>query len=124
MLALALQAVAAFNLVCTGTMIMGSAAHEYEPLEGRFTTTIRVDLTSRRWCDGECRETAPLVRVTPTEIVFAELRPGGGSPSGGTHSVNRESGAYLYASRAGPVFLSHTGTCRRAPFTGFPARRF
>jgi hypothetical protein len=126
MVALALQVAAAFNLVCTGTQYIGETGLARRQPDGRYSFRIiyRIDLESRRWCSNDCRSTAPLVRVTDTQITFEEQADEAGDA---VTTVNRESGEFLDRRRAfGPGgFVSmQTGICARAPFTSFPARRF
>jgi hypothetical protein len=106
MLAFALQAVAAFNLVCSVTATAGTS-------RARSTLILRVDLERWRWCISECRTTQPLVSVTETEIWFTSSR-----------HVSRETGRYFDYNALPSGDFRAEGTCERAPFTGFPQRRF
>jgi hypothetical protein len=115
-----LQAAVAFNLVCSVTSVS----------EGRSTpATIvyRVDLDASRYCTDDCRQTLSLARTTESDIVFQD----GPSPYTGllNHTrVSRESGNYFsrISGSMGSIemLIVTTGSCERAPFTGFPARQF
>jgi hypothetical protein len=110
-------ALAAFNLICTGTLTskMGSKPS---------ATTYRVDLVGRRYCYDECLETRPIRALTDREIIFENGR----FESGGRHrrTVNRKSGRIYDHVVVGPsrFEMKTDAICRTAPFTGFPTRRF
>lgn len=124
MIALALQGAAAFNLICTGTYTSGELLARPEETR-QVQVTLRVDLARGRWCGGTCETTAPIHRVTDTQITF-RYEDNRRLDTDTITTVNRESGEYFDRER----FLSFNrysmtmGTCERAPFTGFPARRF
>ena len=110
-----LQTIAAFNLVCSVTV--GA-----EP--ARSTLILRIDLESRRYCMDQCFQTQPLTSVTESEIVLHD-GPAGRSNVVVRSRVDLVSGSYsLQASGSfGGVNLeaiNTSGTCQRAPFTGFP----
>lgn len=120
MTATALMAVAAaFNLVCSGTHLQienGKALPEKQ-----ITHSFRVDLESGRYCRESCEQTHPLYDVSATQIVFTRLE----------HNsilvdvrVSRESGFYSAISNSPSGSGWTQGTCTRAPFTGFPSRKF
>lgn len=126
MLTFALQTVAAFNLVCTGTyQHVPVASLPMPPPAGGtpFTIIYRVDLESRRYCADTCTTTEALASVTDTMITF-RLYPLGNEASGDVSSVNRETGMYTSVLIIGSGAIVSQGTCERAPFTGFPQRRF
>ena len=117
----------AFNLECSGTAyhvdkLMGPQTNVHP-----FTITYRVDLTTNRYCQNACTVTAELAKVTATMIIFEmEERD---KLDDTIVDVNRESGKYLDRRRffIPPDTLSidmANGECRRAPFTGFPLRKF
>lgn len=117
---IAAHAVAAFNLVCSGT----STIREVKRTEAQTTpyhAVIRVDLSQRRYCLDRCRETFPLAAVSPSQIVLQD-----GPILGGTvhHAVDRKSGRYTLHVNAelGPNGFENLseGTCERATFGGFP----
>jgi hypothetical protein len=120
-----LAVAAAFNLVCTGTLISGelrtmwSKDRKTEP----FSTVLRVDLSLHRWCEGDCKSTSPIQRASDTEILFQlEEKPDIGFDH--VKLVNRETGAFIDRMRAGGFVMMSTATCEKAAFTGFPQKRF
>lgn len=122
----ALQVAATFNLICTGTSTHGKLFDfkAAKANERPFKKELRVDLVRMRWCLGECTTTTPIVSVSDTKIVF-EAEDDGGFDT--VHMVNRESGTYGYRMRdmnIGYLMMMETGSCERAPFTGFPHRKF
>jgi hypothetical protein len=120
MLALALQAVASFNLVCTGTEF---AALGDRTTERPLSVNYRIDLEAGRYCTGDCSETSALVRVTPQELVMvSETLPGTSRPS--EISVSRESGQLTWHIVSGDLSYEGFAHCERGPFTGFPRPRF
>lgn len=119
MIGVALQAAAAFNLVCS-VVTTGMPSR-------RSTLVMRVDLQSMRYCMERCAQTLPIKRVSESEIVFHD----GMSEYSNTiirRRVNRESGQYWSStsSRFGgrAIETDSHGRCEAAPFTGFPAPRF
>lgn len=125
MIALALQVAAAFNLVCTGTYRTGPIAISTLDLPGTpFTTVYRIDLSRGRFCTNECPSTSALARVTETEITLYDVHTDPGTANGTTTNINRETGAYMSTSIFGDSMSVFTAQCERAPFTGFPTRRF
>lgn len=124
MLAFALQAVAAFNLVCTGTSRSGPfpGGDLSQPGGEPFTITYRVDLEQGRYCAGECITTEAIAEVTDTEITFHRVPI---TDRGGSRIlVNRETGRYVHIEVVKDDATVYQGDCQRAPFTGFPQRRF
>lgn len=125
MTATALMAMAAtFNLVCSGTswQVIGTGANSKTNFK-EFTTTYRVDLDSRRWCQDECKQTQAFFSIDANELVFSHLDIPEENAYGDV-SVNRESGAYTVTSKWLVSSTIKGGTCVRAPFTGFPSRKF
>lgn len=117
MIALALQIAVAFNLSCSGTNRIwgGSLPATQTP----WSTVLRISLEDMRWCSAECRETEPIVSVSPTQIVLIS------DPEIQTRfSINRESGLLAYYMRGADLGFLISATCERSDFTGFPARRF
>jgi hypothetical protein len=120
MIQLAIVASAAFNLVCTGNVVFGQDFKTLHP----FETVLRIDLQSNRWCKNDCISTAPFFSVTDTVIVFQDDNKGECCTSEG---VNRESGKYMLRIRPDTqswALVTQIGSCVRAAFTGFPARKF
>lgn len=110
---------AVFNLVCSGThnQIEKGKALPDKP----FIHTYRVDLGSGRYCLADCKQTQPIYQVTDTQIQFVRLERDGILVD---VSVSRESGFYNSISNAPSGSGWSQGTCTRAPFTGFPLRKF
>ena len=116
-----IAAAAAFNLICSGTQMTNTGqpgSVEQEP----FTVVYRIDLEERRWCIAGCTETQLLQSVGETEIVFKRRETQTGDFF--DMSVNRESGDYVSLIKFGSRNVIRTGNCKRAPFTGFPSRKF
>jgi hypothetical protein len=89
------------------------------PSSGHFVDRYIVDLRARRYCDSaECAERGVdhIARVTARQIVFID-RPYL------SMSVRRGDGEYRSRLEEGDRISITTGTCRRARFSGFPAKR-
>ncbi|HEV2816852.1 MAG TPA: hypothetical protein VGW40_06485 [Allosphingosinicella sp.] len=116
--AAALPAIAAFNLICTGTLRTGPVGLAMPEASGEpFTITYRVDLASRTWCSGDCAETEPLADVTDTEITLREAyRPTGSH----VIIVGRLVGIFADTAIDGTTATLRSGRCAQAAFTGFP----
>lgn len=119
---LALAAAAAFNLSCSGE------SYYYKQLLGPkegvtpYHTTIRIDPDRRRWCHDECESTLDMVEVSDRYLVFIkEVR---GTLDDTDFIVSRETGRLFRRTRLGEFVSISEAQCERAPFTGFPARRF
>lgn len=116
------QTLAAFNLVCTGTISSGDVTvpHKFE---------LRVDLKAKRFCRDRCIETSDIVEVTDRRIVFLDFK---NSFSREFHWVNRETGVFsgeFFMSDnitvpATETTISQNLTCEAQPFTGLPVRKF
>jgi hypothetical protein len=120
-------AVAAFNLVCTGTGVTGlfqpGSVQIQQKKEEPFTAILRVDLDSKRWCSGECETTQPIFSVEPTRIIFRKDSDSDLQADTITFA-NRESGYYFDRNRVGQFLSMNIGSCEKAPFSGFPERKF
>jgi hypothetical protein len=118
MIALALQTLAAFNLICTGTARTGPIGLAMPEAGGEpFAITYRVDLASRTWCSDECAETESLALVTDTEFLLREdHRPNGSH----VIIVGRQLGLFADTFINGATATLRSGRCEQAPFTGFP----
>ena len=80
----ALTAIAAFNLICTGTLRTGPLGLAMPEAGGEpYTITYRIDLASNLWCSDECASPEPIVLVTDTEILLREAHV----PSGGRTTI-------------------------------------
>lgn len=125
MVGLALQLVAAFNLVCTGTERSGpvgggllASVRESTP----FVTTFRIDLERGQYCSGHCTGTIPLHSVSDTEITLHQQLTE--TQSGRNAGINRETGLYRDVFILGNHMWVRQGQCERVPFTGFPPSSF
>lgn len=126
MIALALQVAAAFNLVCAGHYkVELKALSSINMTEGTpFAITYRIDLERGRFCTNDCASTEALANVTETEIVFRGDPVRQDDATGNDTRVNRETGAYASTITLSDEIVLFDGTCRRAPFTGFPPGGF
>lgn len=134
-LSLAVQSLMTFNLVCTGSSLV---SHETRPMSGDFrldgkrglrpmSFVYRIDLEASRFCVEKCAETQPIASVTYGDIVLEDETE---KFSGATiyTSIKRESGSYFayrdtrVRRKVERVML--VGTCKTAPFSGFPERKF
>lgn len=116
-----LAALSAFNLTCVTEYISFDGGPPKKQ-DGNTGPTFRINLETRRYCGGDCSETKPIARVTPTELILEAQESGQIQES---LEINRESGSYRSIIRAGsqPPFIA-IGTCRASAFTGFPAVKF
>jgi hypothetical protein len=118
MLAAALPAIAAFNLICTGTLRTGPIGLAMPEAGGEpFTITYRVDLASRTWCSDACDSPERLALVTDTEIL---LREDHGSTQSHVIIVGRQLGLFADTFINGTTATLRSGRCEQAEFTGFP----
>src|SRR5688572_22029831 len=101
-------ALAAFNLICTGTLTSNMGVRP-------SATTYRVDLDLRRYCFDDCTETHPIRAVTDREIIFHDAQ----YPNGNKHRrvVNRESGRMFDHVVLGKIEMTTDAICKSAPFT-------
>lgn len=113
----------AFNLICSGTLSTTTAlGSEKEP----YTSTFRLDLDSRRWCEGDCRFVKELSGLSDTLITLEaknadtprtrDLLLNVIARDTGIHTINAAAGT-----GAGAVVMKWSGVCEKAAFTGFPA---
>lgn len=123
MTATALMAMAAtFNLICSGNSVTTSAVPNSKAEISKFRTIYRVDLDQRRYCQDECERTRSFSIVTNNELVFQYLD----GPEGFflDVTVSREDGGYSVTIQSPSSSGFKVGTCTKAPFTGFPTRKF
>lgn len=115
-------AVAAFNLVCTGTFTSGKIL-EIDQSESAVKLVLRIDLGSNRWCSADCKSTAVIKEVLDTSIIFRMSKDDDGDDF---FSVSRETGDFIDRTRNFAInWITMTrGNCEKAPFTGFPVRKF
>lgn len=127
MVAAVVAATAAFNLVCSGTFVVGSMNDIVTQKKTPTEVVYRIDLNEGRFCTGNCANTSPIYRVTDTQIIF-EASEDKDAGSDTLEMVNRESGQYLNRLRfldlTTPTIIMTQGVCEKAPFTGFPVRKF
>lgn len=116
-------AVAAFNLVCTGTM----ERHGYEEdAREPYSMTLRINLDAGRWCEADCASVMDIHGVTPTQITLQDSDEGSDAFHMRTlHFIDRVSGAHhMFINSegrfSGPSVSRWEGHCEPAPFTGFP----
>lgn len=118
MIAPAVAAIAAFNLICTGTLRTGPVGLAMPESGGEpFAITYRIDLASRLWCSDACDEPEPLALVTDTEIMLREAHRPNGSH---VIIVGRQLGLFADTFINGSTATLRSGRCEQAPFTGFP----
>jgi len=120
MLAAALQAIAAFNLICSGTVRTGTLGQALPEQGGEpFSITYRIDLEGRSWCSDACETTEPLAAVAGGQIVLRERHhPAGSSVVIFTPAERRFTDTRI----EGDTATLRSGTCEPAPFTGFLGR--
>lgn len=112
-----------FNLLCAGTMVSGleKGGKLVDRKNEEHVMSFRVDLARKRWCDGEdCRSSVEIYSVSDTEIWFQKERGDIYIDS----VVDRETGKLNYQMRMFGIGIDMQGTCRLAPFTGLPERKF
>jgi hypothetical protein len=122
MISTTLVGAVAFNLSCSIVSFGFMGAMPTIPSTPMAAAVYRVDLVSRRFCQGDCRTTEPIAKITATQL-FLKLTD---EPRLMEYlSINRESGDMLSMWSVGRSPASvETGTCAATEFTGFPARKF
>jgi hypothetical protein len=117
-LALAMQAIAAFNLVCSGTLRSGPIGVAL-PEEGGepFAITYRIDLSSRLWCSDPCNATEPVAEIVDGAILLRDQH----RPSG-SHVIvfTPRTGRFADTLNEDDFAVLRSGRCEPAPFEGFP----
>jgi hypothetical protein len=79
-LAMALQTIAAFNLVCAGTLRTGPVGLALPESQGEaFDIVFHVDLTARSWCTDACESREPIASVGDGYIVLRDRSAASGS---------------------------------------------
>lgn len=123
MLTWATAAVAAFNLVCSGTVTSEmSSQKKSEP----YTYTYRINLNAGLYCAGPCKAQGKIHEIQPTRLILADVRTDTSKERYiETNSIDRETGAhFILISSEMPLLPNSlkkwTGSCEKAPFTGFP----
>ena len=114
-----------FNLNCSGLIESTSveAGKNVQP----FSTTFRIDLASKRWCEGACTSARDIARFDDNSIILQWDSTGAGLP----HTYNRMSyirgtptGYYSEFRTSVPdrehvYFFRREGRCTEGQFTGF-----
>lgn len=118
-----IAALAAFNLICTGTLTSKSAQdEEAKP----YSTTYRIDLENGQWCEGDCRTIKPIQDIQPTQLVLIDRNSFGVLGRQWSNiRLDRETGKHVATESLGigTEFASLSqweGQCERAEFSGFP----
>jgi hypothetical protein len=123
--AYAAMAAATFNLNCTG-LIESESVENGKKVEP-FSTTFRIDLASKQWCEGECTSTHGIARFNDVSITLQADSTGQGLP----HTYNRMSyirgtptGYYSefrtsFPDREHAYFFRREARCTEGLFTGF-----
>jgi hypothetical protein len=118
MLAVPLQILAAFNLVCNGTMRSGPVGLALPEQDGGpYSITYRIDLDARRWCSDACTETEALDSIFEGQIVLRDQHDPEGSS---VVTIFPARGRFTDTLIAGSTATLRSGTCAPEPFTGFP----
>ena len=118
MIAAALQIVAAFNLVCTGTIRSGPVGLALPEGAGEpFSITYRIDLDARRWCSDACDTVEPLAGIVEGQILLRDQHEREGS---NVITIFPARGQFTDTLILGDHATLRSGTCRPESFTGFP----
>jgi hypothetical protein len=118
LLAIALQAALAFNLVCTGTERAGPLGLAIpESAATPFEISYRIDLDLRRWCSDACAETEAVGDVVLARILLRDRH----SPEG-SHVITFDpaTGRLTDTLNHNDRMVLRHATCSRADFSGFP----
>ena len=115
-----------FNLVCSGTSSESHRDQRDDRVNPRVVA-FRVDMTRQRWCMEDCQTLIPTAKVTDSFITFGD-------------NVNHEKRVLTQVFRntgamascvggklmdaPGTYRIGFSGNCKKAPFSGFPRRRF
>lgn len=114
-----------FNLNCSGVLRTLAPALLRDSTEA-YSTTYRIDLGAKKWCEGECTTQRDFGSVTPVAIILEDRKTDTPreheelrnriSRETGEHSVMAESGVGRMR-----IAMFWKGRCEKAPFTGFPS---
>lgn len=117
MIATALEAALAFNLVCAGWVRTGPLGLVMPEAGGDpIEIVYRVDLDAGLWCSDACETTERLDTVFEGVIVLRDRHyPAGSSTIMVTPATGRFTDTRVEWNSATLI----SGTCRVAPFTGF-----
>lgn len=116
---------AQFNLTCSGTQSTKSIEGETsEP----YTSTYRIDLDRKKWCEGDCKALHDIASVQPTQLTLeTENVDTVSERSTLSNIVDRETGTHKISAtsstpraHATAITLNWDGRCEPALFSGFP----
>jgi|GEM_PF-5912866 len=120
MIAAALEAALAFNLVCSGMARTGPLGLVMPEAGGDpVAITYRVDLDARLWCSGACETVERLDSVFEGVIVLRDRHYPAGSS---VIMVNPATGRFTDTSVEWTRATLISGACEVAPFGGFVDR--
>jgi hypothetical protein len=115
----AFQVIAAFDMICAGTLRTGPVGLALPEEAGQpFSITYRIDVDGGRWCADACTEAETLASVTEGVLVLRERYDADGSS---VIMLNPRTGRFSDTFIEGSVAVLRSGTCAPAPFTGFPS---
>ena len=118
MIAAALPVIAAFNLICSGTLRSGPVGVALPEQEGEpFTIVYRIDLDARRWCSDACEAVEPLASIVEGHILLRDRHDPDGSD---VVTIIPEWGRFTDTRIEGNTATLRSGTCVPQRFTGFP----
>ena len=128
-----------FDLACHLTQHIEPKPSVQAYPDKTFEQVIRVDLTAREWCEGDCKDISTLT-YNDGDIVLqnhdetSDIQGQITLRSKWRTTVNRRSGSYdsVDYSHIGPgdivegedTMATVKGTCTKRSFTSFPKRRF
>jgi len=126
MTSIAIASVLAFNLICSGQMVTGN---KYAGVKNvPYTTTYRIDLDSRKWCDGKCNKQWDIHDVSNREIIITDKYEveRNGNDQKTLEKFDRITGLHRLEVEAhdrtiGELTIKKSGSCKKADFTGFPS---
>jgi hypothetical protein len=120
MIPAALQLVAAFNLVCSGTVRSGPLGHALPEQDGEpFSITYRIDVEGGYWCSDACETTEPVAGIAAGQILLRDRHHPAGSS---VVIIIPAEGRFTDTLIDGDTATLRSGTCERAAFTGFLGR--
>lgn len=103
-----------FDLICTGQEQAVSGGPVKQD-QRRYT----LDLAAKRWCrTTECSEGIPILEVTADDVTLS--KPDARKPYSHSHSISRVAGTYYERLD----LMITKGSCKVAPFSGFPKAKF
>lgn len=115
-----------FDLNCQGTRKTTTlyTGDTQEP----YTSHFRIDLTSKQWCEAECKAIFPIADVQPASIVLQNKDVDSiTEKSLLVNRINRETGEHVITStyqlrrdRSSMMLMTYKGACEKQAFSGFP----